>query len=478
MKIFEAIDRNDIPQVWALVRGRHNLQVVDAETGLTPLALAAEMGHGEIVRILLEADVDPDLGGATTPLEAAVLEGDLEIVQSLLEAGADVNRAVSGGSTPLMSAAATGDEEIAWRLIERGARIRARNSEDQTAIDIATNEGFLDLARDMRKFNRKEYDEELAERDAAEAERDAERLRQREARLTEMKARQERAERERLERQQAALRATAEAEAALRAAPLAAPAGTEPFLQPPADAPSEPADTWSDAFTDGDSQAPLVESSAAEATHDEEAIEPEEMAPEATVDPGLQRFEDLLQEGDDVGARIMVLEKEVALDARGADGRTPLMLAAAAGAPETVRALLDRGAEVDAVDATETGDTALLRAIHHETPRQLAVVRQLIEAGTDLEQGHGAQGLTPLMYAATADVYREEPGLRFADLTKLIIEAGADLEATDARGNTVWRLIKRNALGAATSSPYRRRLFQMLKVLESAGAQQIASHAV
>jgi hypothetical protein len=83
------------------------------------------------------------------------------------------------------------------------------------------------------------------------------------------------------------------------------------------------------------------------------------------------------------------------------------------------------------------------------------------------------------MHAADADVYLDRvEGPVFAHSTKTLIELGARMESKDARGNTAWQLIKKDAIGAPTYGASRRRLHQMLRVLEHGGAIPIASHAV
>ena len=168
----------------------------------------------------------------------------------------------------------------------------------------------------------------------------------------------------------------------------------------------------------------------------------------------------------------MVLLDEIGPGERDAEGRTPLMLAAEHGAAETVQALLDAGAEVDADDGSDAQETALIKAINHASADRLEVISRLVKGGADLERRHGEAGMTPLMFAATADVYVPDPHSKiFGGTTRHLIKLGAELEGTDNEGNTVWKVIKRNALSAMRSSPFRRRLFDMLKVLESAGAK-------
>ncbi len=68
-------------------------------------------------------------------IHEAVLEGDLEAVRQLIEAGADVNeREPIGGSSPLITAATFGRTEAAKALIEAGADVNQRNTEGSTAL--------------------------------------------------------------------------------------------------------------------------------------------------------------------------------------------------------------------------------------------------------------------------------------------------------------------------------------------------------
>jgi NAD(P)-dependent dehydrogenase (short-subunit alcohol dehydrogenase family) len=68
-------------------------------------------------------------------LQQAVVEGDLETVLRLIEAGADMNeRDPMGGSSPLLTAATFGRTEVARALIEAGADVNQQNNEGSTAL--------------------------------------------------------------------------------------------------------------------------------------------------------------------------------------------------------------------------------------------------------------------------------------------------------------------------------------------------------
>jgi NAD(P)-dependent dehydrogenase (short-subunit alcohol dehydrogenase family) len=72
---------------------------------------------------------------SSTALHEAALEGNLEAVRQLIEAGADLNaKEPSGGSSPLITAAIFGQTEVAKALIEAGADVDQQNNDGSTAL--------------------------------------------------------------------------------------------------------------------------------------------------------------------------------------------------------------------------------------------------------------------------------------------------------------------------------------------------------
>ena len=92
-----AVAGHGSPQMIQLIVGRNVPadEVARAMSERTPLNLAVEAGHHEVAAYLLESGADVDLGGVWyRPLHTAVLNGDLEMVELLLDSRARVNESV------------------------------------------------------------------------------------------------------------------------------------------------------------------------------------------------------------------------------------------------------------------------------------------------------------------------------------------------------------------------------------------------
>lgn len=126
----------------------------------------------------------------------------------------------------------------------------------------------------------------------------------------------------------------------------------------------------------------------------------------------------------------MLIQKGANPNSIDSNGQTPLHYVASTNspAPETVKFLIDSGADLDVADQI-MGRTPLLLALSQGTDdRQSQVVRVLLEAGSN-PQAIDDQGRTPLMMAAAR--WRLDSGI-----VPLLLDRGANVEAKDRRGWT------------------------------------------
>ncbi|MBV9307180.1 MAG: ankyrin repeat domain-containing protein, partial [Acidobacteriaceae bacterium] len=72
-----------------------------------------------------------------TPLHAAAAGGKTDLVQVLLQRGADVNARQEGGWTALHAAAQAGNRPMVETLIAGGADLQARAANNQSPLDLA-----------------------------------------------------------------------------------------------------------------------------------------------------------------------------------------------------------------------------------------------------------------------------------------------------------------------------------------------------
>ncbi|KAF8486727.1 hypothetical protein F5888DRAFT_1624592 [Russula emetica] len=117
----------------------------------TPLHSAAYYGDLEMVQVLLDygADVNSKNRGRSTPLDYASLNGhrdDARVAQLLIAHRADPKTQGVKGNTPLHYASEYGRIEIVRLLIEHGANVEVKNDYGKTPLDFASGEYAWNVA--------------------------------------------------------------------------------------------------------------------------------------------------------------------------------------------------------------------------------------------------------------------------------------------------------------------------------------------
>jgi ankyrin repeat protein len=118
--------------------------------GTTAVMYAAHYGDLELVQALIKARADVKLKNqfGTSALHEASIIGSAPIIDALLKAGADANSKNNDGETVLMAAARSGKVDAAKRLLDAGANINATESwGGQTAVMWAAARGQADMVK-------------------------------------------------------------------------------------------------------------------------------------------------------------------------------------------------------------------------------------------------------------------------------------------------------------------------------------------
>ena len=162
--LWAAVMHNRVRVVRVLLEAGANFNLRD-DSGDTLLESAIWAEAVGSVRLLLEAGADPNQVGEGAPgaLHWAVSKDAPEVIDLLLQAGADPNLGLPGGrdtgmfeglnpgATPLMIAAAEGNLPLVNRLLDAGADWSLCDSKGKTAVDLATGAGHTQILKRLEQ---------------------------------------------------------------------------------------------------------------------------------------------------------------------------------------------------------------------------------------------------------------------------------------------------------------------------------------
>ncbi len=145
-ELINAIINNNLDKVRSLLARGADVNAEDLDES-TPLIYAAANGFANIAAVLLAhgANVDATNADGNTPLMEAVNSGNARTLNLLLAHGANVNlKNKRFGTTALMFAAGSDQMDIIKILLAHGADVNARDQEGNTALSVASENGFDD----------------------------------------------------------------------------------------------------------------------------------------------------------------------------------------------------------------------------------------------------------------------------------------------------------------------------------------------
>eukprot|EP00968_Pinguiococcus_pyrenoidosus_P010338 scaffold808_cov194-Pinguiococcus_pyrenoidosus.AAC.1 len=393
------------------------------------LGWATKRGDVEMVKTLLNQGANQKAVGwcGAPPLCIAAHNGHLAVVNVLLDRGADKEAATENGRTPLYMAAEKGHLEVVDVLLDQGASKEAPNKDGWTPLFIASQNGHLEVINALLDRG---ADKEAATKDGWTPLLTA-------------------AENNHLEVVDVLLDRGANTEAATKhgwtplftASHKHLPEVVNMLLDRGANKDAATEDGWTPLFVASQNGHLEVINALLDREADKEAATKDGWTPllTAAYNGHLEVVNVLLDRGADKEATTdngwtplymaaesghlevvkMLLDRVANKEAPNKDGWTPLFIASQNGHLEVVNALLGRGADKEA--ATKDGWTPLLTAAYNG---HFEVVNVLLDRGADKEAATD-NGWTPLLIAACNG---------HSDVVNVLLDQGADKEAAMKRG--------------------------------------------
>jgi uncharacterized protein len=154
LEINEAAAAGQLDRVKQLVDANPDLARSFSPDGFPVFALACAFGHLPVAMYLFEmgalVDAVATNGTGYNALTGAVAGGRADVVDWLLQNGAEANYRYGASFTPLLTAAANGHLEIVKMLLLHGADVQAKTNDGKSAAAIADERKHPEVAEFLR----------------------------------------------------------------------------------------------------------------------------------------------------------------------------------------------------------------------------------------------------------------------------------------------------------------------------------------
>lgn len=150
-QLVKSVKAGDIAEVKRMLLAGADVNSRDEEEA-TLLMLASHAGNLALVETLIEAGADVNAHDTRgwVPISRAVYNaeqdrGFADVVQVLINAGANIEAAIAYGVRPLMLAAGYGETAVVEVLLQANAEVLAKNEGGYTALMMVKQKHYVDV---------------------------------------------------------------------------------------------------------------------------------------------------------------------------------------------------------------------------------------------------------------------------------------------------------------------------------------------
>lgn len=148
--IFDCCENGDASNLKKLLQSKPHLvnETDEKNYGRTPLLCAVDRNHKELVEILLDygADVNQQTEYGWTALHRAAYKNHVDMCKYLLKNGSHIDKKDTYGRSALFYGVFKGHKDVVEFLVNEGANTKLKDNNDENALYYANKSGRYDIA--------------------------------------------------------------------------------------------------------------------------------------------------------------------------------------------------------------------------------------------------------------------------------------------------------------------------------------------